>query len=103
MTSLDNFEEFVKEKVEIYKCTHQQVSDELKSLFPGERGFSLRSVERFCCEKGIKKTTEIDDQQLDDVISEAVRQVPYRLLLRETYKPKGPTLAANTDRLMLKL
>jgi len=82
MASLDNFEEFVKEKVEIYKCTHQQVSDELKTLFPGERGFSLRSVERFCCEKEIKKTTEIDDQQLDDVISEAVRQVSYRLKYR---------------------
>jgi len=75
MASLDNFEEFVKEKVEVYKCTHQRVSDELKSLFPGERGFGLRSVERFCSEKGIKKTTEIDDKELDNVISEAVRQV----------------------------
>jgi len=78
MASLDNFEEFVREKVTVEKCTHQQVSDELKSSFPGERGFSLRSVERFCREKGIKKMSNIDDQQLDDVVSDAVLQVKIR-------------------------
>ena len=75
MASLDNFEEFVKERVTVHKCTHRQVSDELKLSFPGQRGFSIRSVERFCREKGIKKMTDIDDQELDDIVSEAVLQV----------------------------
>ena len=75
MALLDEFEEFVRVKVEVDKCTHQQISDELKSSFPGERGFSLRSIERFCSEKGIKKITNIDDQQLGEVISDAVMQV----------------------------
>ena len=88
MASLDKFEEFVRVKVEVDKCTHQQISDELKSSFPGERGFSLRSIERFCSEKGIKKITDIDDQQLDKIISDAVMQVliyTYTSILRWTF------------------
>jgi len=56
----------------VEKGTHQQVSNELKLTYPGVRGFSLHSVKRFCREKGIKKMSDIDDQQLDDVISKAV-------------------------------
>ena len=43
--------------------------------FPGQIGFSVCGVERFCREKGIKKMTGIDDQELDDISSEAVLQV----------------------------
>ena len=73
--ALEEFEGFVREKVEVEHCTYKQISDQFNEAFPGERGFSLRSVERFCSKKGIKKTSEIDDQELDTVISEAVSQV----------------------------
>lgn len=75
MAALEQYEDFVREKVEIDKYTHKQLSDELQQSFPGERGFSVRSVERFCSEKGIKKMCDIDDHELDEVVSSAVLQV----------------------------
>ena len=71
MAALEDFEEFVREKVKL-KYTHKQLSDHFKELFSGQRGFSVRLVESFCAEKEIKKKTVIDDQDLDSVISEAV-------------------------------
>ena len=73
--ALEQFEDFVKDKVEVKHCTYKQISDRFTEAFPGERGFSLRSVERFCNQKGIRKTSEINDQELDIVINEAVSQV----------------------------
>ena len=75
MAALEEYEDFVREKVEIEKCTHKQLSDELQRAFPDERGFSVRTVKRFCSEKGIRKTCDIDDQVLDEVVESAVLQV----------------------------
>lgn len=72
---MEEYEEFVREKVVFEKYTHKQLSDELQQCFPGERGFSVRSVKRFCSEKGIRKTCDLDDQELDEVVSNAVLQV----------------------------
>ena len=33
----------------------------LEENHPGQRGFSVQSVERFCSDKGIHKTSRIDD------------------------------------------
>lgn len=55
--------------------THPQLRDLLQQEFPGEKGFSLRSIEQFCSLKGIKKTFKINDQELDDIVSEAVSYV----------------------------
>ena len=76
MAALDEHEYFVREKIELEGWSHKQVSVELQHLFPGKRGFSLRSVEFFCNERGIKKLTDLDDQQLDGVVSNTVLQVP---------------------------
>lgn len=75
MAALEEFKDFVREKVVMERCTHKQVSDQLQQFFPGERGFSVRSVERFCKDKGISKTADIDDQNLDEVVTSAVLQV----------------------------
>ena len=56
MAALEDIEDFVREKVKS-KCTHKQLSNHLKEVFPGQRGFSVRSIERFCAEKEITKTT----------------------------------------------
>ena len=37
----------------------------LMESYPGKRGFSVRSIKRFCGNKGIDKTSHIDDQSLD--------------------------------------
>ena len=53
--ALEEIEGFVRQKIEVEKCTHKQLSSHLQQCYPGEKGFSLRSIERFCCEKGIRK------------------------------------------------
>ena len=75
MAALNEFEDFVREKVETEKFTHKKLSDTLQQAFPGERGFSERSVKRFCNEKSIRKTTNLDEQELDEVVAQAVTQV----------------------------
>ncbi|XP_065894563.1 uncharacterized protein [Dysidea avara] len=70
--ALDDFEEFVRHKVEVEKMTHPKLRDLFQEQFPGEKGFSLRSIEKFCSERGIKKTTKIDDDDLDEIVSRAV-------------------------------
>jgi len=38
-------------------------------------GFSVRSIERFCQENGIRRKAFITDELLDEVVSKAVSQV----------------------------
>ena len=59
MAALEQFEDFVREKIVVERCTHKQISNELQQSFPGEKGFSVRSVERFCSNKEISKTCDI--------------------------------------------
>jgi len=73
--ALEDLEDFVRYKIEVEKMTHPQLRDLLQLEFPGEKGFSLRSIEKFCSLKGIKKTLKIDDQDLDEIVSEAVSYV----------------------------
>lgn len=76
------------------KYTHKQLSDHFKELFPGQRGFSVQSVKRLCTEKDIKKTTVIDDLDLDSVVSEAVLQV-YQLFIHTLVWPLTVTLVVD--------
>ena len=82
---------FRKIKIEVEKCTHKQLSSELQQCYPREKGFSVRSIKRFCSEKEIKKVasiliitvvthsyiqeSNIDGQTLDEFVSTAVLQV----------------------------
>ena len=75
MAALEQFEDFVREKIVVERCTHKQINDELQQSLPGEKGFSVRSVERFCSNKEISKTCDIEDQDLDEVVRSAVLQV----------------------------
>ncbi len=58
---LSQFEDFVTRKE---KWTHKQISDFLSAKYPGERGFSVRSVQRFCSNMDIHKTSRISDCDL---------------------------------------
>ena len=69
MSALDQFEELVREKIEVQKYTHKQISNEFQMSFPGEKGFSVRSIERFCSDKGIKKVSNISEQELETILS----------------------------------
>ena len=75
MSLLENMEVFVREKVEKERWTHKQLSEFLIARYPGVRGFSVRSIERFCCSKNIHKTAQLQDRELDEIVCKAVEKV----------------------------
>ena len=75
MSSLGAFEQFIRDRVEKQRWTHKQISAFLEADHPGQRGFSVRSVERFCSNRGIHKTPRINDQKLDEAVSKATEMV----------------------------
>ena len=75
MSALNRFEDFIREKVERDHATHDQMSQELTRTFPGERGFSARSVRRFCQEKNIHKTSRMSAPEVNSAVQEAVLKV----------------------------
>lgn len=52
--------------------TYREISEKLQQLFPHRRGFTERSVRRYCKEKGIRK---MDEQEIDGVVGAAVEEV----------------------------
>ena len=73
--SLDELEDFVREKIEQEHTTHGKLSELLCSRYPGVRGFSIRSIQRFCHEKGIHKTSRLSQADVEDVVSAGVSKV----------------------------
>ena len=80
MSALEGFEDLIRDKIENKRWTHKQISTFLMESYPGQRGFSVRSIERFCGNKGIHKTSRIDDRSLDVAVSTATAMV--RSILR---------------------
>lgn len=72
---MEEYEDFIREKVEKERWTHQRVANYLQQANPGGRGFSLRAVERFCSERRISKLTPIADGQLDRVVATSISKV----------------------------
>ena len=75
MSALDRFQDFIREKVERDHATHHQISEELTSTFPGECGFSARSIRRFCRQKNIHKTSRMSASKVKSAVQEAVLKV----------------------------
>ena len=78
-SSMDGLEDFVREKVEKDRWTHSKISEHLQQAYPGAKGFSVRPVERFCSEKGIRKTARLSEQELDEAVAGAISQVFIRV------------------------
>ena len=81
MSALDSFEDFIRVKIERDHATHHQICEELTSTFPGKRGFSVRSIRRFCQEKNIHKTSRMPASEVKSAVQEAVLKVLKRPLL----------------------
>ena len=62
LEGLPGIELIIRQRVEEQRKTHQEVSDE---LHPGVRGLSRMSVQCFCCQHNIHKTSRLDDRILD--------------------------------------
>ena len=68
-------EYLIREKIEKEHWTHDDLSIFLKEQYPGMRGVSVRSLERFCSSKGISKTARVNTERLDEAVSDAVAKV----------------------------
>ena len=80
MARLEEFEDFIREKIEKEQWTHVELSSFFNTQYPGERSFSVRTMERFCSDKDIHKITKLSDVDVDECISEAITKVNYPLL-----------------------
>lgn len=65
-----------EDMIEKEHWTHAQLSSCLMAEHPGERGYSVRSIERICSGKDIHKTTKLCDAEVDDLVTEAIAKVP---------------------------
>ena len=63
--------EYIKDLVITQRKTHSEVSFLLKERFPDKKGFSSRSVRRFCFENGINLRNSL----LNDELEQCTRDV----------------------------
>ena len=80
MAALEEHEDFVKHFLSKNQNTICDLSDILQERCPDHRGFSVRSIKRFCEEKGIRQRGLHLDEQLDNVVKVAVSEVQSILL-----------------------
>ena len=75
MAKLQQFEVEIRDKIEKEHWTHAQLSSCLKVAYPGERGFSVRSIEKFCSDNNIHKVAKLSDADVDELVAEAIDKV----------------------------
>ena len=73
--TLNDLEDCIREKIQKDRYTHKEISEYLRRKYPGVRGFSVRSFERFCSACDIHKTEKMSDHTLDTVVTAAVKKV----------------------------
>lgn len=71
---MENYERFIRERIQD-GWTHKQISDSLKQMNLGERGFSRRSVRRFCLNLGIHYRSRLSSHEVDTMVALAVQSV----------------------------
>ena len=75
MATLESLEDYVEAKVVREQWTYSKLSVHLKEMYPGVRGFSVRSIERFCGEKNIHRTSRLKAPEVDVVVAGAIAKV----------------------------
>ena len=84
LVTLYDLDGFVKKGLLFERKTYEQISEELKGMYPGTRGFSVRSIKRFCLKKGYRKYSCPSDMELDIVVANSVLEV--RIALYDVLK-----------------
>ena len=80
MAKLVELEEYVKRRIQDEKMNHTALSMELKGMFPGQSGLSVRpSIQRFCEAKDIRKTSRLSQESVEAVVREAIIRVILKL------------------------
>ena len=72
MAALDNLEDFVRDRIEEDYWTHKQLSHYLQRMYPSERGFSIRSLQRFCERHD---TSRVSESALCQAVTDAIAKV----------------------------
>ena len=66
---------FIHYKIIEEGLTYEELSILLKQLYPNCKGFSVRSLQRYCEYENIHRTSRINDVVLDEIVKESVAQV----------------------------
>ena len=66
--------DFIRDLFLHQKKTHAEISDILKQMYPGEKGFSERTVRRYCLKNNIVRN-RISNDELVEHVRTAVGQV----------------------------
>ena len=77
---LEEMEDFVCSKVVNEQWTHLQLSCHRQSLYPDVRGFSIRTIPRFCADRKIHRTSRQDTEEVEQAVAEAVQKVHIKCL-----------------------
>jgi len=72
MKTLLGLEDFIREKVEKERWMHAKISAHMQQAYPRDRGFCVRSLERFCSAEGIHKTARLSELELDEAVAGAI-------------------------------
>lgn len=76
ITDIDpGLKNFIIKKLVHEGLTYEQLSIVLQQMYPGNRGFSVRSLQRYCSRENIHKTSRLSDTELHYVVQESVLQV----------------------------
>ena len=67
-------EDYIRNQVES-GVSHNLIAAELQQLHPGVRGLSLRSVRRYCSERGIHYSSRLSSSQVEQCVEQSVSQV----------------------------
>ena len=74
--SLESLEHYVKEKIERDGWTHKRLSEHLTAENQQtSRGFSVRSIQRFCSERNIHRTSRLSKADVEESVKQAVSEV----------------------------
>ena len=65
---------FIRKRIE-EGSTYKVLCNELRSMFPGVRGVSVRSIKRFCAVHGLRSTSRLSNRALDVLVAFGVGTV----------------------------
>jgi hypothetical protein len=69
---MDNVDINIVAKLSKDGHTYQDIGRLLQEMFPHQRGFSARTVRRYCNQNGLEK---MNNDEIDEVVDEAVMEV----------------------------
>ena len=77
MSTIDELDlkTFITKKIVEESLTHEQLSTLLQEMFPNARGFSIRSLQRYCSKEEIHKTSRLNNADLNEAVLTSVMEV----------------------------